>query len=353
MSKKHIALLVLIIFIMVLVVDLLIGDFISARLATTSWARKWGLFNPQGPIVVTNRETVRVNTNNDLVDTAENAKTKTATLIYFDGDDMVVSGSAVNWTSDGYYLTAKTALATGGKAYAVVTGAGDVYPVEAAYPDPASGLTILQTSARDLTVFSPADSRDLRVGQQVVMIQNSLSSGDTRFFTGFVKRLSSDIAGVQADSDLISRNLELSMLETVPAGSAVLNLSGRIIGVWDGSSVVPVDELRELVNNLFANNKTIVRPTFGFSYVMLNEVEAKALQTVPGAKLTEIPNGGIAAQRGLRVDDVITEVDGQKLDDGFNFDNWLRQVKPNQVISLTVQRGANPLSILLTAGQLE
>ena len=44
---------------------------------------------------------------------------------------------------------------------------------------------------------------------------------------------------------------------------------------------------------------------------MLNEVEAKALQTVAGARLTEISAGGIASQRGLRLDDVITEVDGQ------------------------------------------
>lgn len=353
MSKKQIALLVLIIFALVLFVDLLIGDYVSARLATTSWARKWGLFNPQGPIVVTNRETVRVNTNNDLVDTAENAKTKTAALVYFDGNDMVLSGSAVNWTSDGYFLSAQSALSSAGKAYAVVTSSGDVYPVEAAYADPASEVVVLQTSARDLTVFSPADSRDLRIGQQVVMIQNSLSSGNARFFTAFVKRMHTDISGVEANSDLVSRNIEITTLEPVPAGSAVLNLSGRIIGIWDGKVIVPVDELRELANNLFANNKTIVRPTFGFSYIILNEVEAKALQTLPGARLTQVAAGGLAAQKGFRVDDVITEIDGQKVDENLNLDNWLRQVKPEQVISFTVQRGANPITILLTAGQLD
>lgn len=352
MTKKQIALLILVIVIVVLAVDLLIGNYVSARLATTSWARKWGLFNPQAPIVVTNRETVRVNTNNDLVETAENAKTKTVALVYFDGNDMILSGSATNWTSDGYFVSAKSALASAGKAYAVVTSKSDVFPVEAAYADPASEMMILQTSAKDLTVFSPAENRDLRVGQQVVMIQNSLTAGQTRFFTGFVKRVNTDISGIVSNSDLISRNIELTTFEPVPAGSAVLNLSGRMIGIWDGKVIVPADDLRELVNNLFANGKKIVRPSFGFSYQILNELEAKAIQTVSGARLVAVTSGGMAAQKGLRADDVITEVDGQNLDANFNLDTYLRLVKPNQVVTLTVQRGSNVVTILLTAGEL-
>lgn len=352
MSKKQIALLVLIIIIVVLAVDLLIGNYVSARLATTSWARKWGLFNPQAPIVVTNRETVRVNTNNDLVETAENAKTKTAALVFLDGSEMVVTGSAVNWTSDGCFVTSRAALATPGVAYAVVTATGDVYPVEAAYQDPASLLVVLQTSARDLTVFSPAESRDLRVGQQVVLIQNSLTPNQTRFHTGFIKRLSSDVSGVVSESDLVARNYELTLFEGAPTGSAVLNLSGRLIGIWDGNVVVPADEVRELVNNLFANNRVFIRPNLGFSYQILNDVEARALQTVSGARVIQIAAGGPAAQGGLRPGDVITEVDGQEIDADFNLDNWLRQTKPQQVVSMSVQRGTNTLSILVTVDSL-
>lgn len=352
MSKKQIVILIVVIVVVVLVVDLLIGNYISARLATTSWARQWGLFDTQAPIVVTNRETVRVNTNNDLVETAENAKTKTAALVYFDGNDMVLAGSAVNWTSDGYFVTAKAALASAGKAYAVVTSKGDVFPVEAAYADPASEMVILQTSAEDLTVLSPAENRDLRVGQQVVMIQTSLTPGQARFFTGFVKRLNTDLSGVIANSDMISRNIELTTLEPVPAGSAVLNLSGRMIGIWDGKVVVPVDDLRELVNNLFANNKKIIRPSFGFSYQVLNELEAKAVQTVSGARIVSVAAGGVAAQKQLRADDVITEVDGQKVDANFNLDTYLRLVKPTQVVTLSVQRGNNVVTVLLTAEEL-
>lgn len=352
MNKKQIGLLVLVIIVVVLAVDLIVGNYISARLATTSWARKWGLFNTQAPIVVTNRETVRVNTNNDLVETAENAKTRTAALVYYDGDNMVVSGSAVNWTSDGYFMTAKSALSAAGKVYAVVTSNGDVYPVEASFVDPASELVVLQTSAKDLTVYSPVEPRDLRVGQQMVMIENSLTAGQARFYTGYIKRLTLDVSGAIANSDLVSRNIELTLSEPIPVGSAVLNLSGRLVGIWDGTKVVPSEEAQELMNNLFANQKTIVRPNLGFSYQILNELEAKALQLNPGARVAGVEVGGPASRGGLKAGDIITEIDGQKLDASTNFDQLFRKVKPTQVLSLTVSRGSNTLSILITAQKL-
>ncbi|HMR55001.1 MAG TPA: S1C family serine protease [Candidatus Doudnabacteria bacterium] len=352
MSKKLIALIILITFVFVVAVDLVIGNYISARLSTTSWAREWGLFNPQAPIVVTNRETVRVNSNNDVVDTAENAKSKTATLVYIDGAEMVTTGSAVNWTSDGYFVTSDSALSVGGKVYAVITSSGDLFPVEAAYPDPASNIVVLQTAARGLTVFSPAEESDLRVGNQVVMVQNSVGNNQTRFYTGFVKRLSSDISGLSFESDFISRSMELALLEPVPSGSAVLNLSGRMIGIWDGEAVVPAESVRELVNNLLANEREYARPAFGFSYQMLNEVESKAVQTERGARVLTVVANDAAARGGLRAGDVITEVDGQRIDDNFNLDNWLRQVKPGQSVNFSVFRAGSTVSLIIAAEEL-
>jgi S1-C subfamily serine protease len=352
MSKKLIALITLTIFVFVVIVDLVIGNYISARLATTGWARKWGLFNPQAPIVVTNREIVRVNANNDVVETAENAKSKTATLVYIDGAQMVTTGSAVNWTSDGYFVTSDSALSVGGKVYAVITSSGELFPVEAAYPDPASNIVVLQTAARGLTVFSPAQEDDLRVGNQVVMIQNSVGNNQTRFYTGFIKRLSNDFSGLILDSDRISRSIELTVLGPVPSGSAVLNLSGRMIGIWDGQVVVSTESVRELVNNLLTNDRRYVRPAFGFSYQMLNEVEAKAVQIEPGARVLAVVPNGASARGGLRVGDVITEVDGQKIDGNISLDNWFRQVKPGQSVNFSVFRNGTTISLIIVAEQL-
>ncbi|HMQ02042.1 MAG TPA: S1C family serine protease, partial [Candidatus Doudnabacteria bacterium] len=324
MSKLKIVSFAVGLIIVMLAVDLLIGNYLAARLSTTSLARRFNLFNPQAPIVVTNRETVRVSNNSDVIDTAQNAATKTATLIYFDGDRLVAAGNAVNWTSDGYFVSAKAAFSATGKVYAVVTSTGELFPVEAVYSDPASDLVLIQTPARSLSVFSPAEPRDLRVGQQVVMIQNSVGSPQAKFYTGFVKRLSTDIAGQIEESDRVSRSVDLQLIEPIPMGSAVLNLSGRMIGVWDGQTVIAVEDIREMANNLLANEKAFVRPAFGFSYQILNEVEARALVTVSGARVIGVAPNQPAARAGLRGGDVITDVNNQAVNSDFNFDAWLR-----------------------------
>lgn len=352
MNKRQIALLVLVILVVVLAVDLLVGNYISARLATTSWARKWGLFNTQAPIVVTNRETVRVNTNNDLVETAENAKTRTAVTVRVQNGQVETVGGAVNWTSDGYFISAQVPGVEPEEISGVLTNNGELFPVESTWTDPATGLVIIKTAARDLIVFSPAEARDIRVGQQVVMIQNSLSANQTKFFTGYVSKLADDVAGQTLESDFVARRLTLSMGAAAEPGSAVLNLSGRMVGIWTGLDVIMADDVRDMMDNYLTNNRQVVRPRVGFSYQQLSEAQAKALQTQVGVRIMGVANNSPASKAGLRGGDIIIEADGQGIDADFDIDNWLREKKPGQTISLSVQRGTNILNLLVTIEQL-
>ncbi len=74
MNYKKIILIIVITSVIVWTLDLLIGNYLSAKLSTAPWTQRFSLFNPQAPIVVTNRETIRVNNQNDTVETAENMK---------------------------------------------------------------------------------------------------------------------------------------------------------------------------------------------------------------------------------------------------------------------------------------
>lgn len=354
MNKKKIALIIIITSVVVWTADLLVGNYLSALLATSSIARKYNLFNPQAPIVVTNRETVRVNNSTDVVQTAENAKSKISSLVYYDNSKLVNTGTAINWTSDGYFITTKAAFSSAGKVFAVVTLSGDVFPVEASYVDPSSNLVILKTSAQGLGVIDPANSADLRVGQQVVSLSNPVGNQQTRFATGFVQRIPSDTFGMVSESDLVSRMTGVQVTGgagTFGTGSVILNLSGRMVGVWDGQGVIGVEDVQLLVNNFLSDQKQINRPSLGFSYQLLSESESKILQTVSGARIMGVANGKPAATAGLKVGDVITDWDGQKVNINTNFDSILRQIKLNQTIRLSVTRGGAVVQLVLTSGK--
>ncbi|QQS23334.1 serine protease [bacterium] len=352
MNKKQIVLVIIITAVIVWVADLLAGNYLSARLSTASWARKFNLFNPQAQLVVTNRETVRVNNGNDAVEAAENAKSKLSTLIYFENGKVTTTGSAINWTSDGYLVTTKAALAPGGKVFAIVTSNGDVFPVETSYPDPASNLVLLKTSAQGLAVLDPSNNDDLRVGQQVLGLQNSVGNRMTRFATGYISRLSSDTYGAVLESDLVSRSYSVQVNGGFAPATAIMNLSGRMVGVWDGQNVISVDDVRLLVNNFLNDQKQIVRPSFGFSYQMLSESESKILQTVSGARVMGLAAGKSAADSGIRVNDVIVEWGGKAVNNSINFDSILRQTKPNQTIRVKVYRSGTNLELNLVSGTM-
>lgn len=351
MKKHQLVLIIIITAVVVWVADLLVGNYLAARLSTASWARKFNLFNPQAQLVVTNRETIRVNNNNDVIEAAENAKSKLSTLVYYDNARIVATGSAVNWTSDGYLVTTDSAFSPAGKVFAIVTNNGDIYPVEQSYNDPASNLVILKTSAQGLAVLDPSNNEDLRVGQQVFGLQNSVGNKDTRFTTGFLSRLSTDVFGVIAESDLVSRGVDVQISGNISAALPIMSLSGRLVGIWDSQKIVAVEDVSLLLNNFLSDQKQIIRPSLGFSYQILSESESKILQTASGAKVMGLANGKSAAAAGLKVGDVITQWDGKNLTASTNFDLLLRQAKPNQTIKISVNRNGTLLDLVLVVGK--
>ena len=352
MNKKQFIVLLVLAVVIVWVADLLAGNYLSAKLATSQFARKFNLFNPQAPIVVTNENTVRVNSDKDPVQTAENSKSKTATVVYFENGQLVSSGAAVNWTSDGYFVSVKQALGLKDKVYAVMTSAGDLYPIEKSYSDPASSLVILQTSAQNLPVLDPANSKDLRVGEQVVTLLNSLGNEQTTFKTGYVSKSATDHSGLVYESDLVSGGVYLQ-IDNPALGSAVINLSGRLVGIWDGSKVIETSDVRLLVNNFLTNNKIISRPSYGFSYQILSASEAKALQTVSGARIMGIATGKLAASLGLKTGDVITEIDNKKISSDTDLDNLLRTFKSGDIVSIVVNKQGTVQNYNLNVGTLK
>lgn len=352
MNKKQFIVLLVLAVVIVWVADLLAGNYLSAKLATSQFARKFNLFNPQAPIVVTNENTVRVNTDKDPVQTAENSKSKTATVVYFENSQLINSGSAVNWTSDGYFVSVKQAIGLKDKVYAVMTSSGDLYPIEKSYADPASNLVILQTSAQNLPILDPANAKDLRVGEQVVTLLNSLGNEQTTFKTGYVSKSAFDHSGLVYESDLVSGGVYLQ-IDNPALGSAVINLSGRLVGIWDGSKVIETSDVRLLVNNFLSNNKIISRPSYGFSYQILSTSEAKALQTVSGARIMGIATGKLAASLGLKTGDVITEIDNKTVTSETDLDNLLRTFKSGDLVSIVVSRQGTVQNYSFNVGTLK
>ncbi len=352
MNKKQIILIIVVTIFVTWTVNLFVGNYLAARISTLPLARKFNLFNPQAPIVVNNREVVRVNNTNDVIEVTQNAQSKIAAIVYFDDNQMVRSGGAINWTSDGYFVSSVEAFSVQGRTYAVVTGSGEVLPVEGVYPDTASNLALVKTTTKDLPVLDLAEEKDVRPGQQIVLLLNSLAKDRVEFNTGYVSRIPIDESGLVYESDEISGMFNVQVDGQDLTAQPALTLTGRLLGLYDSGVVIPATEIQMFVNNFFEDNQSVARPAYGFTYKKLVDLEAKALQTEPGVVIESVVAGRIASRAGLRVNDRIVKFGDTEVKLDTDFDMLLRKVKPGTLVRVTVDRAGQEQVLTLTPASL-
>jgi S1-C subfamily serine protease len=93
----------------------------------------------------------------------------------------------------------------------------------------------------------------------------------------------------------------------------------------------------------------------GVQFVMLDEQTAadKNISATDGALITQVATDSPAASAGLKVDDVVTAVNGEKVDAEHTLRDRLVAYEPGDVIKLDVLRGGEKLTIEATLGQPE
>lgn len=364
MRKLHVVIIVIVASLIALAVQIIFGNFLSARLATLPGLRTLNLFNPRAPIVVTNRETVRVSDANDAVETANAVKSKLALVVYYEGTGentrILPSGGALNWTSDGYFVTTAAALAVPNKTYAVVLNSGEIFPIKEVHADTASSLMILSTDARNQSTIEPIAGNDIRPGQKMLMILNSFAPNQTTFLESYVRAGVTDVSGMAFSSDLVQRQVRIQEVGALVPGHAAISLNGRLAGMWDGNAVIGSDAIRLFATNFFRDNKQVIRPSYGFTYWQLTASEARALQLQVGAQVAAVmPNtpaivpNSPASAAGLQTGDIITAVNGQKVNDEIMMESLLAGVNPGETVTLTVTRDGQAITLTIVPVILE
>jgi serine protease Do len=357
MRKLHIVLIIFFACALAVIAQIAFGNFLSARLATLPLLRNLNLFNPRAPIVVTNRETVRVSDANDAVETANSIKSKLSIVVYYEGtganSHLVLSGGALNWTADGYFVTTKSAMGVANKTYAVVLSNGDIYPIKEVFFDKSTNLALLATDARNLSTAEPIVGSDLRPGEKILLILNSLAQNKTTFLESYVRTYFNDVSGIEFNSDVDQRNISIQSVGSLTPGHAAVNLNGKLAGMWDGSNMISSDSIRAFANNFFSDNQQVVRPTYGFVYKQLAASEAKALQLSPGALITKITPNTPASTAGLQAGDIITAIEGEDFEEETLLSEILADATPGEVMTLEVMRNGNKVPILLTPKIME
>jgi serine protease Do len=265
------------------------------------------------------------------------SKTKTDPLNFLNNNDVGATqnveqdvGSGFIISDDGLIVTNKHVVVDTDAKYKVVVGKDEVVEVVEIYRDPLNDLAILKINKSGLNAVILGDSSKLKVGQSVIAIGTALGEFRSTVTTGVISGLGRGIvAGSAAEGSEKLDNVIQTDAAINPgnSGGPLFNSSGEVIGVnvavsASGQNIgfaLPINLVKDSVAN-FKTTGEFERPYLGVGYKMVSKEAAATNGVVAGAYVQSVADGSPAGKAGIMINDIITEIDGQKLDDSDNGD---------------------------------
>lgn len=239
-------------------------------------------------------------------------------------------------TSDGIIVTNKHVVEDRDAEYTVVTRDEEEFTAEVLARHPNLDIAVLKiTEQKDFPVLELGNSDEIRVGQSVIAIGNSLGEFSNSVSLGIVSGLQRNITAATGygQPEKLSNIIQTdAAINPGNSGGPLLDIQGKVIGVnvamvYGAQSVgfaLPINQVKDIIEQVKENGEFSV-PFLGVRYIVLNE-EIKKENNLPynygalvlrGEKITDfavIP-GSPADKAGIMENDVILEFDGKKVDE--------------------------------------
>jgi putative serine protease PepD len=244
----------------------------------------------------------------------------------------------------------------------IVDQDGNRYDAEVVGRSPVYDLAVLfADKAAKLRPASLGASRVLRVGDGVVAIGSPLGLSST-VTAGIVSALDRPVTtGDSAnDSSYINAVQTDAAINPGNSGGPLVDLKGQVVGVNSAIATtgggfgsesgnigvgfaIPIEQVRITADQILRTGEARY-PVIGA------QVQTGGADRGEGARIDEVNPDTPAQEAGLRKDDVVTAVDGERVTDGIALIVAIRTHQPGETIEFTVERGGDERTIQITLG---
>lgn len=251
-------------------------------------------------------------------------------IFYKNKSTATAAGSGIIISEDGYILTNNHIVNSSSTSYYYELGKANKvtvtlyndstkYDATIVGTDSQTDLAVIKIEKNGLKAAELGDSDAVQVGEFAMAIGNPLGLADsvTAGIVSAVNREVSDQDGnsyvaIQTDASINSGN----------SGGALVSSKGQVIGVntlkLSGTGVegvgfaIPINSTKEIYEQLIQYNK-VKRPYIGIGGIDLDEQTAEDRNLVVGIYIKTIEDFSAGEKAGLKIGDVIIEVDGTKV----------------------------------------
>nr|MBD3359325.1 trypsin-like serine protease [Candidatus Buchananbacteria bacterium] len=259
-------------------------------------------------------------------------------------------------SEDGLILTNKHVVIDEEADYTILTNEGEKFEAEVLARDPINDLAVIKIDADNLQPLALGDSDNIEIGQTVIAIGNTLSEFRNTVTRGVISGIGRRVeaGGNLGYSEVIEEAIQTdAAINPGNSGGPLLNLQGQVIGISTaisraGQSVgfaIPINEAKQVITSIEKYGK-IVRPFLGVRYVMINKkmAEINDLSVDYGALIVQGNNSDVLAvvpgspadKAGLAANDIILQVNEQKIDQNHSLGRVLARYAPGDEVELKV-----------------
>ena len=280
---------------------------------------------------------------------------------------MVAYGSGVVLTPDGYIVTNNH----------VVEGADEV---EVTFnnkvkktatiigTDPTTDLALIKVDATDLEYLTFGDSDNVRIGEWVLAVGNPFNLTST-VTAGIVSAKARNLSILGEGTEVESFIQTDAAVNPGNSGGALVNTKGELVGInaaiashtgsYEGYSfAIPSNIVRKVVDDLLLYGET-QRGYLGIYPAELTQelAQREGLEDIEGVYVADVTDGGAAKLAGMQKGDVVTALNGKKVNTVTQLMETIRQYRPGDKVEVEVNRNGNhhhyELTLLNEAGNVD
>lgn len=266
-------------------------------------------------------------------------------------------GSGVVISPDGYIVT-NNHVVDGATDIRVTTSNRRVMKAKLIGTDPLTDLAVIKVDATDLASVPWGDSKEVRPGETVLAFGNpyGFRFTVTRGIVSALNRPNPD-GDPRKPGEFIQTD---AAINPGNSGGPLVDARGEVVGIntflispsgsFSGMGfAIPSQIAKPTVDALIRDGK-VSHGRMGISVTDVTPENAKFFDesSATGAVVTQVESGSPAAKAGLQVGDVITSINGEKVNDAGELQVTVGQKQPGTKIAVDLLRNGKSMSIPIT-----
>ncbi|MGH2348117.1 MAG: S1C family serine protease [bacterium] len=268
------------------------------------------------------------------------------------------AGSGVIVNADGTILT-NNHVVENAQQIKVTLLSGKTYSARIIGTDRFADLAVIKVDAPDALPAAPlGSSSGLKVGQLAIAIGNPFGLGHT-VTVGVVSALNRSI---QVPGVVIENLLQTDApINPGNSGGALVDSGGRVVGINTAivaqaqgiGFAIPIDTAKAIMDQLIRQGK-VVRPYVGVGWggnVDSNIAKQYNLPVDHGVIVREVEPGSPAERAGIRPQDIIVAVGGQRVDNWNDFIRELFTKRPGDTVAVELVRETQRMTVQVTLAE--